>query len=479
MIPMEARGMRISTLISIITVTVVVGRLDAQGQEFAHPGMLHRQSDLDRMKAKVDAGSEPWTSGWKRLIANSHSSSTYAPRPVDTVYRGTGSPENYSRLFNDIAAAYANALRWHVAGSIVHADNAVKILNAWSSTLDHIDGSTDKYLAAGIYGYEFANAAELMRGYSGWARADFARFQEMMRTIFYPLNHDFLVRHNGSCISHYWANWDLVNMASMISIGILTDDRAIYDEAVEYFKNGAGNGSVMNVVWHLHPGGLGQWQESGRDQGHSLMGPAVMGAFCEMAWNQGDDLYGYGDNRLLKGFEYVAKYNLGDSVPYVTYNNCDNVNQQVISPASRGGDRPGWELIYNHFVHRKGLAAPHSGRYAERQRPEGGGGDYGPNSGGYDQLGYGTLTASLEPGPSAVRYGIRPRPIMESDRGLVIIQSKPDPLRIQAPLADAQGRIRVPESQDARMRHAGPFIPIASGVYFPDISPERIRLKRP
>jgi len=28
---------------------------------------------------------------------------------------------------------------------------------------------------------------------------------------------------------------------------------------------------------------------------------------------------------------------------------------------------------------------------AERGRPEGGGGDYGPNSGGFDRLGYGTL----------------------------------------------------------------------------------------
>jgi hypothetical protein len=33
---------------------------------------------------------------------------------------------------------------------------------------------------------------------------------------------------------------------------------------------------------------------------------------------------------------------------------------------------------------------------AEKVRPEGGGGDYGPNSGGFDQLGYGTLTATLE-----------------------------------------------------------------------------------
>jgi len=33
---------------------------------------------------------------------------------------------------------------------------------------------------------------------------------------------------------------------------------------------------------------------------------------------------------------------------------------------------------------------------AEKTRPEGGGGDYGPNSGGFDQLGYGTLTALLD-----------------------------------------------------------------------------------
>jgi hypothetical protein len=50
------------------------------------------------------------------------------------------------------------------------------------------------------------------------------------------------------------------------------------------------------------------------------MGIGLMGIFCEMAWNQGDDLYGYDNNRLLKGAEYVAKYNLGKEVPYVLYN---------------------------------------------------------------------------------------------------------------------------------------------------------------
>jgi hypothetical protein len=350
------------------------------------------------MKAKITAGAEPWTSGWNRLVANSHSSLTWTARPTATVYRGANgtNPENYAQLFNDAAAAYALALRWKISGDGAYADKSIQVLNAWSSTLKAIDGTSDKFLASGLYGYQLANAAEVMRDYDGWTPEDFARFRNMMRTVFYPMNHDFLVRHNGACISHYWANWDLANMDAMIAIGILLDDRAIYDEAVTYFKTGAGNGAIEKAVFYVHPGNLGQWQESGRDQGHNTLGIGLMGAFCEMAWKQGDDLYGYSNNRFLAGAEYVAQYNLGMSVPYVTYDNCDSVNQTVISAVGRGEDRPIWELVYNHYVNRRGLAAPNTAAYAARVRPEGGGGNYGPNSGGYDQLGYGTLTATLD-----------------------------------------------------------------------------------
>ena len=152
----------------------------------------------------------------------------------------------------------------------------------------------------------------------------------------------------------------------------------------------------MKVVPFLHPGGLGQWQESGRDQGHATLGVGLLGTFCEMAWNQGEDLYGYADNRFLGGCEYVAKYNLGGSVPFTTYTwgtgqNCAQRSQTVVAEGARGLDRPIWELVYNHYAKRKGLSAPNTAAYAQRVRAEGGGGDYGPNSGGYDQLGFGTL----------------------------------------------------------------------------------------
>lgn len=419
----------------------------AQAQSFIHPGLLHRQSDLDRMRSMVKAGAEPWTSGWKRLSANSHSSLGYVARPASRIYRGTGTPENYARLFNDAAAGYALALRWHISGDAAYADAAVRLLDAWSDSLASIEGTSDRYLASGIYGYEMANAAELMRGYAGWAPADFARFRTMMMTVFYPMNHAFLTAHNGACISHYWANWDLCNMASMISIGVLCDNRSVYAEAVAYFKGGSGNGAIKNCVWFLHPGNLGQWQESGRDQGHSVMGPAVMGAVCETAWNQGDDLYGFDDNRFLKGAEYVAKYNLGQDVPYAAYDNCDQVDQAAISTLGRGEVRPGWELLYNHYVNRMGLDAPYCRAQAEARRPEGGGGDYGPNSGGFDQLGYGTLTATLAPGsvgilasprdidsryPDHGRPGLRDAPVLRVCLGRITLD--------QTYLTDIRGR---------------------------------------
>src|SRR5581483_7026797 len=201
--------------------------------------------------------------------------------------------------------------------------------------------------------------------------------------------------HNGAKIDHYWCNWDACNMASAMAIGVLCDRRDLYDEAVDYFKHGDGNGAIEHAVNHLYPGGLGQWQESGRDQGHSILGIALLGAVCEMAWNQGDDLYGYDNNRFLAGAEYVAKYNLGDDVPYTPYTNSD-VTQPVISPGGRGNMRACWEMVYNHYVNRRGIDAPFCKAFAAKVRPEGGGGDYGPNSGGYDQLGYGTLAYTRE-----------------------------------------------------------------------------------
>jgi hypothetical protein len=364
---------------------------------FIHPGMLHTQADLIRMKAMVAAGTEPWASGYNMLTGTSYSSLSYTMAgPNDTITR-TSTGGTYVHVMRDAAAAYQDALIWSITGNNAYADKAIGILNAWASTCVAISGDSNYALASGLYGYQLANAAEILRSYSGWSATDFNNFKSFMLNVFYPAANGFLTNHNGTCDTHYWANWDLCNMATILSIGILCDDQAKFNQAITYFKSGIGNGNIDRAVFYMHPGNLGQNQEAGRDQGHATLDISLVGAFCQMAYNQQVDLFSYESNKVLALCEYTAKYNLNMDVPYVTYNNCDNVNQTVISSSGRGTIRPCWELIYNHYQNLAGVTATYSAQFASQVRPEGGGGDYGTTSGGFDQLGFGTLAYTVYP----------------------------------------------------------------------------------
>ncbi len=384
----------------------------AADSAFAHPGLLHTRADLTRMAAKVKAGAAPCTAGFARLTANRHAQSDWTPNPQTTVYRGEGSPQNYATLYNDIHAAYQNGLRHHVSGDSAYADTAVAILNAWSAKLTSLEGSADRFLAAGLYGYQFANAAELVRDHPDF---DLSRFQEMLTKVFAPLSDDFLVRHNGAVVTNYWTNWDLTAMACVLATGILCDDRSQVTRAIDYFKHGDGLGAIRNAIPVVHDDGLAEWLEAGRDQGHALLGVGLMGTFCEMAWNQGYDLYGYDDSRFLKGAQYVAKWSLGGDVSYTANTRAKGAiggwSGRETASAAAGVDpsmtRPIWAMIANHYTKRRGLPASYVTRIAAKSAPEGGGGDYGPNSGGYDQLGFGTLAFTRD-------RAVTPRPAPSS-----------------------------------------------------------------
>jgi hypothetical protein len=384
----------------VVLTIVLIFIIETGAFSFTHPGILHVQTDLDRMKVKVNAGIQPWKSGWDKLVSSTYAQKTYTPNPQDTVCCGNVCPhgETFMPLARDCAAAYQNALRYRISGDTAYANTAIKILNAWASRLVIINGDSNAGLRAGLYGYQFAAAAELMRGYDGWLLTDFERFKLMMKSRFYTISSDFLKRHNNTCFDHYWANWDLANMSTIIATGVLCDDTALFNEAVNYFKNGSGTGQIDKLCNNLYDGNpvLGQGQESGRDQGHATLCISLIGAFCQIAYNQGVDLFAFKNNKVLALCEYTAKYNLGYDVPWTNYTNCEKNEMTAISLSSRGTIRPSWELIYNHYSRIKGLYAPWSKMFADSLRPEGGGGHYGGNSGGFDQLGFGTLTFTID-----------------------------------------------------------------------------------
>ena len=343
---------------------------------------------------------------------------------------------NYTACMYDAAAAYQLALRYQLSGNTSFADAAVKLFNAWATNCKGIlrmEGYTNNIPDPNLYlipiqAHQWANAAELLRDYNGWDRDDFEKFKTWMKDTFYSVSDMFLKNHNGGQGNmHYWLNWDLAQMTSILSIGILCDDNVMINQAIVYFKNEEGRykeaGNIKNAVPYLHQDPdsdeiLGQCEESGRDQGHAMLCCALMGYFCKMAYNIGEDLFAYDNGRVVAMAEYVAKYNVfkpefagqvpggnnewfsytREGFPYTSYFYCD---EQMDEPSAvelrnngaetgRGGKRPIWDLWYGHCK-KVGMPAKYCGEFASRLRPDAGPEQYGGSGGALDQLGYSTL----------------------------------------------------------------------------------------
>ncbi|WP_183580588.1 alginate lyase family protein [Mucilaginibacter sp. X5P1] len=351
-------------------------------QPFVHPGLLHTAKDLQRIREMVAKGVEPWKSGFAVFKASPYSSAEWVPHPAEHVERSllAGAGKNIGDLEKDVCAAYQNALMWAITGDEAHAKKAIEILNAWSATLKVFDG-TDVELGAGLCGFKMTSAAEIMRTYPGWAPADIKRCQDMFMQVFYPPIQYFALWAHG--------NWDLACMKEMMAIGVFCDDHALFNKAVDFFYKGPGNGSLPHYIINE----TGQVQESGRDQAHTQLGIGHLSEMCEIGWSQGMDMYGANNNRLLKGFEYSAKYNLGEDVPFQPYTDISGRFPAThISDNGRGKLRSIYEMVLNHYKYRAKLPA---GEYkytqmaADKLRPEGAGFNA-------DNPGYGTLLFSLQ-----------------------------------------------------------------------------------
>jgi len=340
---------------------------------FNHPGLLHSRTDLKRMKATVSQGIEPYKSGFEVFKADPASQLNYS-------MRGPGSPIsrnpniNFREFDSDANASYQLTLMWAITGDKSYADKAIEIINTWSASLERVSGR-DAVLMAGLGPFKMVNAAEILRyTNSGWSEDAIQQCERMFLNAIYPAVKDFAPFANG--------NWDAAAIQTVMAIGVFCNDEAIFEKGLRYYVNGASDGRLTHYVIDE----AGQCQESGRDQQHTQLGLALLAACCEVAWQQGLDLYAYADYRLLKGFEYTAKYNLSKDVPFTeTLDRTGKYYHERISTKGRGQLRAVFEMVYNHYVNRVKMVAPYTQKAAEQVRPE------GPGRPGADHPGFGTL----------------------------------------------------------------------------------------
>ncbi|MFK4102058.1 alginate lyase family protein [Streptomyces sp. NPDC019531] len=318
---------------------------------FAHPGLLHSAADLARMKDAVAAKQSPVYDGYLAFAAHARSKSTYTVQNTGQITSWGRGPSNFmNQAVADSAAAYQNALMWAVTGDRANADKARDILNAWSASLTMVTGA-DGPLGAGLQAFKFVNAAELLRhtGYDGWTDADIARCERSFLDVWYPAVSGYMLYANG--------NWDLTAMQTILAIGVFCEEPTLFEDALRFAAAGAGNGSIA----HRIVTDAGQGQEAGRDQGHEQLALGMTGDIAQVAWNQGVDLWGYDDNRILANFEYAARYNLGNDVPFTP--DLDRTGKYIktaVSAISRGNIPPVYEMAYAHYAGVRGLDTPYT-----------------------------------------------------------------------------------------------------------------------
>ncbi len=385
----------------------------AVAASYSHPALLHTSADIAAAKDRLSTD-ELAQAAYSRLETQSAGSAAGAVeilKRMDQKNWESTYPDysNFTRAASDTKLAYELALRYQLKGNEGCAASAVKILNDWATNCKgmlRLKGynnnvpDPNEYLVC-IQAYQFANAAELLRSYSGWNATDFAKFQTWMKQTFADVAILFLENHhNNDNALHYWLNWDLAALNAMLSVGILSDDAALVNYALAYPTSGKGTGNVENAVVATHndPDSdetLAQCQESGRDQGHSTLDITLLGVLCQTAKNIGTDLFT--PYKALEMAEYVGKYNLKDasgnfvysesSVPFTEYSNGE-VDHTAISSDGRGTVRPSWELFHAYAV-ANNKADAYTSAWVSYERADNTWGEAEGTS--TDELGFGSL----------------------------------------------------------------------------------------
>jgi hypothetical protein len=318
----------------------------AAQRKFVHPGITNSKAELDFIKAKVNAGAEPWTSGYNKMMSSKVSSLSYQPRPCETVgFNICNAP-----IREDGAAVYSHALQYYIKGNKANAEKARQILNAWAEKNKTVlpNGSGGGCLISSWGFPRMIAGAEILRAiYPEWTASEISKFSNYLDKVVYPKSTNCNADNN---------NHEISGFANGLMMAIFLDDQSKYSAMLK-------NLTDFVKIYIIDPNGC--TNESDRDQAHTMMGIGFLAWGAEAAYHQGDEnVYNALDKRLYKSYEFVAKYNLGHSVD-------ESGCQKKQSSEFRGSvSHTMWEVAYNHYHNRLKLPMPWTEQYVKKMRPE-------------------------------------------------------------------------------------------------------------
>jgi hypothetical protein len=172
---------------------------------------------------------------------------------------------------------------------------------------------------------------------------------------------------------------------ALIGIAVFLEDRMLFEKALSMWRarvpaylyltsdgptpvpppSGQVTGAALTAFWYnqtMLVDGLSQ--ETCRDVTHTQYGLAGIINTAETARIQGIDLYTEQAKRIVAGLEFHAQFETGAPVPSWL---CGGMLGRVNPP------QPTWEVGYNAYANRLGMALPHTQALIAKIRPTGAG----------------------------------------------------------------------------------------------------------
>ncbi|MFJ5990533.1 alginate lyase family protein [Lentzea sp. NPDC092896] len=339
---------------------------------FTHPGVLVSKGQLDVMRTRVNAGTQPQKRAYDAMMGSRYASLSYTPHPRAVVECGPVSNPNNGCTDEreDAIAAYTHALAWYVTRDARYATKAIQIMDAWSATIrDHTHDNA--HLQTAWSASSWPRAAEIIKHvYGTWPNA--GRFGTMLRNVYYN-------EIQGS--DPRTGNWELSIAEAIVGIGVFLDDKAIYDRGISLYRarvpafiyltsDGALPKTVPSNNLNTREKIIGFWhdqstfvngltQETCRDFVHTGYGLSAISHVAETSRIQGVDLYPEVGTRLREALGFQATYELNGPPSWL----CGGAVKRGLGPIT--------EVGYNAMHNRLGNPMPNTETWTTQRRPLG------------------------------------------------------------------------------------------------------------
>lgn len=360
---------------------------------FKHPALGFTLEQLEYARQQVRADVEPYKTYYNTLatVCCNYANINLQPTNRDATKVDTPNTPNFNngtgqtRLINDSQGALTQSLLYYMTGQNEYRRNAMRILRTWSNMNPNgYAYFADAHIHTGVPLFRMLLAAEIMR-YTP-ADATYAAYplawtatdtQKLKDNLIDPMERTFFASNERFMNQHVYS------IVGRLAGAIFTDNRARYDETVEWLTVNASstrpdiNGGILPLIPLIDTDNplntvgypFYQIQEMMRDQAHGGDNVDNLIGLLRLVTSQGTkvdpysgkpssagdavSVYKFGGNRVLMGADAYARFMLGYNTPWADTSG----GTSGISEAYRGrlNQVEGISEVYNVYKYEEGV----------------------------------------------------------------------------------------------------------------------------